>query len=76
MSNLRIYLVGFACIEAVVGTFLLINTALCLRKCRRKCCPKKKKGENKRLAQSKTEEGGIELEEVSDKGGARYKNYL
>lgn len=74
MANLNVFLIGFACIEGILGTLLLINMALCLRKCRRKCCPQKRKGETKQLA--KSEGTAVEMEDVSNKGGARYKDYL
>lgn len=38
-NNIKAYLIGFAIIEGIVGFVGIINGFMCLRKCKRKCCP-------------------------------------
>jgi Na+/melibiose symporter-like transporter len=51
VANTKIYMVGFACIVSIVSAILIINQLICLRKCKRKYCPAKKKGEKKKLTE-------------------------
>ena len=72
---MQLYLVGFACIEGVVGLFTLINGLMCLRKCKGKVCPAKKSKEKKKLNQNSTDSSEIEMEEQKKKG-PKYNQHL
>jgi hypothetical protein len=56
MSTVRLYLGGFASIVGVLSLFGLLNAFVCLRKCKRKCCPNKNKPQK------------LEAEEADDNG--------
>lgn len=47
-DNVKVYVIGFACIVSLTALFTLIMGFLCLRKCKNKFCKKKPKGKKKR----------------------------
>ena len=76
------YMIGFACIEGMLGVFIMVMGGFCTLKMKRKywdkCCKKKEKqGPNKKGKQEGQEQNStIEMEERTKKGGAKYNEFL
>jgi hypothetical protein len=71
LRNVKIYLVGFAIIVGLTSFFNLIMGIMCIRKCKRKFCNKKKKSKgknNKKGKEDTQDDGSLEMEEMPKRG--------